>query len=194
MISHLEGRLAQVMATAVVVDVGGVGMLVHSTPAATAQWHAGERAQIFTHLVVREESLTLYGFPTAHERDAFVTLQNVQGVGPKLAVALLSVHTPEQLAHAVAVSDSSALERVPGVGQKVAARLLLELGGKLVAVGAPAVDDARAQVIAALEGLGWSAKAASMAVEDVTEGPVDVSEVPEVLKAALQQMGGSRVR
>ena len=193
MISQLTGVAARVSATSAVVDVNGVGMLVLCTPATLAGIRHGQSVTLHTHLVVREDSLTLFGFASAGERDTFETLQSVQGVGPKLALAMLAVHPPEQLAAAVAAGDRAALERVPGVGAKVAARLLLELGGKLVVDAAPAaVGDARDQVTDALVSLGWNAKAAQSAVDAVTEGPIGESDVPATLRAALQRLGGAR--
>jgi len=193
MISQLTGVAARVSATSVVVDVNGVGMLVLCTPGTLAGIRHNQPVTLHTQLIVREDSLTLYGFGTAGERDAFETLQSVQGVGPKLALAMLAVHPPEQLAAAVAAGDRAALERVPGVGAKVAARLLLELGGKLVVDAAPAAaGDARDQVTDALVSLGWNAKAAQAAVDAVADGPVEPADVPATLRAALQRLGGSR--
>jgi len=193
MISQLTGVAARVSATSVVVDVNGVGMLVLCTPGTLAGIRHNQPVTLHTQLIVREDSLTLYGFGTAGERDAFETLQSVQGVGPKLALAMLAVHPPEQLAASVAAGDRAALERVPGVGAKVAARLLLELGGKLVVDAAPAAaGDARDQVTDALVSLGWNAKAAQAAVDAVADGPVEPADVPATLRAALQRLGGSR--
>lgn len=182
--------------SSVVVDVGGMGYLVQSTPATLAELRPQMQVRLFTHLVVREDALTLFGFAGASERATFMALQSVQGVGPRLALAMLAVHSPQSLADAVATGDRSALEKVPGIGAKVAARLLLELGGKLTlpaqegARNAPV--DGRAQVEEALIGLGWNAKAAQKAVEAVTDGPIDDSRVSDVLRAALQTLGGSR--
>ncbi len=197
MISQLTGTVLSVDASAVVLDVAGVGYRLLATPAALAGLRAGQHASLATHLVVREDSLTLFGFDSGHERDMFETLQSVQGVGPRLALALLSVLDPHALATAVAAGDRKALERVPGVGAKVGARLLLELGGKLVLPeGAPpmtvAVPDSREQVVEALVSLGWQARAAAAAVDAASPGPVTADAVPVVLRAALQSLGGPR--
>ncbi len=193
MIAQLSGTAAHVSTTSAVIDVNGVGMLVQCTPGTLAGIRHGQQVTLHTQLIVREDSLTLYGFSTAAERDAFETLQSVQGVGPKLALAMLAVHPPEQLAAAVAAGATSALERGPGVGAKVAARLLLELGGKLVVDAAPAATgDARDQVTDALVSLGWNAKAAQAAVDAVADGPIASDDVPATLRAALQRLGGSR--
>lgn len=196
MIAQLTGVVASVRAATAVVDVGGVGMLVHSTPATLTELRPGVEARFYTQLVVREDSLTLYGFAGESERDTFETLQTVQGVGPKLALAMLAVHSPTVLYQAVAEGDRKVLEKVPGIGAKVAARLLLELGGKL---SLPGVDDApssgsdaRDQVEEALVALGWNAKVASKAVESVAPAPISQDQVPHVLKEALKSMGGSR--
>lgn len=197
MIAQLTGTVLSVSASSLVLDVGGVGYRVVATPATLAAVRAHQEASLATHLVVREDSMTLYGFESAHERDMFETLQSVQGVGPRLALALLAVHDPASLVDAIAAGDHKALQRVPGVGAKVAARLLLELGGKLTlpegATGAPAgPSDARDQVIEALESLGWSAKQAATAVDAVTDGTVAPADVASTLRAALQSLGGSR--
>ncbi|MGC4174087.1 Holliday junction branch migration protein RuvA [Demequina sp.] len=194
MIAQLTGSVAHVGATSAVIDVNGVGMLVLCTPATLAGIRTGQQVTLHTQLVVREDSLTLFGFATASERDAFETLQSVQGVGPKLALAMLAVHAPDQLAAAVAAGDRSALERVPGVGAKVASRLLLELGGKLVidATAPTSAGDARGQVVDALVSLGWNAKAAASAVDAVADGPVAEADVASTLRAALQKLGGQR--
>ncbi|NTV38455.1 MAG: Holliday junction branch migration protein RuvA [Demequinaceae bacterium] len=197
MISQLTGTVLSAGASALVLDVGGVGYRMLATPATLGGLRAGQHASLATHLVVREDSMTLYGFDDAHERDMFETLQSVQGVGPRLALALLSVLDPHALATAVAAGDRKALERVPGVGAKVAARLLLELGGKLsLPEGAgptsSAGPDSREQVVEALVSLGWQARAAAAAVDAVSTGPVAAADVPVVLRAALQSLGGTR--
>jgi len=192
MIAQLTGTVATVRASGAIIDVGGVGMHVLATPSTLAGLRTGEPTVLHTHLVVREDSLTLFGFATTGERDTFETLQSVQGVGPKLALALLSVLPPAELAAAVAEGNRAALERVPGVGAKVAARLLLELGGKLVLDAPVAGGDERAQVVEALVGLGWNAKVAAKAVDDASPGAVTQQDVAATLRAALQALGGPR--
>ncbi|WP_062133578.1 Holliday junction branch migration protein RuvA [Demequina aestuarii] len=195
MISQLAGTVLSVRASTAVVEVGGVGLLVHSTPATLAELRAHQEARFFTQLVVREESLTLFGFTAESERDTFEALQSVQGVGPRLALAMLAVHSPESLSQAVANGDRQALEQVPGIGAKVAARLLLELGGKLSLPepsATPTTPDARDQVEEALVALGWNQKAAAKAVENVAPTPIADADVPTTLKAALKAMGGAR--
>lgn len=195
MIASVSGRVLSVTAGAAVVEVGGVGMQVLGTPGALAELHVGQQVTMHTHLVVREDSLTLFGFPTAAERHTFEALQSVSGVGPRLALAMLAVHSPDALATAVAAGDRAALEKVPGIGAKVAARLLLELGGKLSLpdVAAPAREpDARDQVVEGLVGLGWPAKAAQQAVDAVAPDPIAAPDVSATLRDALKQLGGTR--
>ncbi len=198
MISQLTGTVLTVSASALVIDVNGVGYRVLATPATLAALRAGQHASLATHLVVREDSMTLFGFESSHERDMFETLQSVAGVGPRLALALLSVHDPVSLAQVIAAGDQKALQRVPGVGAKVAARLLLELGGKLTlpedapASAAGPRPDARDQVVEALVSLGWPAKSAQGAVDAVAPDAIGAEAVPATLRAALQSLGGSR--
>jgi Holliday junction DNA helicase RuvA len=194
MIALIVGEVAHVGVSAAVIEVGGVGMRVEATPGTLAELRVGQSARLHTTLVVREESLTLFGFGAQGERDTFETLQSVQGVGPRLALAMLAVHSPQSLAAAVASGDRKALEQVPGVGAKVAARLLLELGGKLdlSATGGSVAVDARGQVEEALVGLGWNAKVAAKAIDGVVDGPVTQADVPDVLRRALQALGGTR--
>ncbi|GEL93665.1 Holliday junction branch migration protein RuvA [Cellulomonas composti] len=205
MIASVQGTVLAVRLDAAVVDVGGVGMLVHATPGTLAHLRVGQRATLHTSLVVREDSLTLFGFTDDDEREVFETVQTVSGVGPRLALAMLAVHAPEELRRAVADEDLKALERVPGIGRKGAQRIVLELRDRLgapvraVAGGSGTVsgpgDDRRQQVVDALVGLGWNAKAADDAVTTVlagTEGPVGPDEVAGVLRAALRTLGGGR--
>lgn len=196
MIAQLTGTVLSVGAATAVIDVGGVGMLVQSTPSTLADLRPGAQTRFFTQLVVREDSLTLYGFGAESERDTFELLQKVQGVGPRLALAMLAVHSPSSLSQAIAAGDAKALQQVPGIGAKVAARLLLDLGGKLLLPeqdGAPAAPgDARGEVEDALVALGWNTKAAAGAVAAVASGPITQAEVPATLKAALKSMGAAR--
>lgn len=203
MIASVHGTVLTVRLDSAVVEVGGVGMLVQATPTTLAGLRVGQPARLFTSLVVREDSLTLFGFADADERDVFEVLQTVTGVGPRLALAMLAVHTPDGLRRAVAEEDLAALVRVPGIGRKGAQRIVLELGDRLGApaahAGAPASaatsPDHRDQVVEALVGLGWPLRAAQEAVTGVLDGgqmPVGADEVPGVLRAALRVLGGSR--
>ena len=134
MIASLRGRVVSVRLDAVVLEVGGVGLLVQATPGTLAELRPGQEAQLSTSMVVREDALTLFGFADDDERDVFEIVQTVSGIGPRLALAMLAVHTPEGLRTAVAAQDLTALMRVPGIGRKGAQRIVLELTDRL---GAP---------------------------------------------------------
>ena len=202
MIASVRGRVLAVRLDAVVVEVGGAGLLLQATPATLAELRPGHEAELATSLVVREDALTLFGFADADERDVFEVVQTVSGIGPRLALAMLAVHTPDGLRAAVAGGDLTALMKVPGIGRKGAQRIVLELtdrlGAPVTATAAepspPAADAAHDQVVEALVGLGWSAKQASDAVVAVTADgaatarPVDVAGT---LRAALRHLGRS---
>lgn len=197
MIASLRGEVRAVRLDSVVVEVGGVGMHVRATPGTIAALRTGTQAELATSLVVREDSLTLYGFVDEDERDTFEILQTVSGVGPRLALAMLAVHTPDGLRRAVAEEDVAALTRVPGIGRKSAQRIVLELGDRLGAAtggSAPvaAAPDQRGQVVEALVGLGWHPKAAQDAVASVVEDGMTVThdDVAAVLRSALRTLGG----
>lgn len=199
MIASVRGPVRHVGLDHLVVEVGGVGLLVHTTPATASESRTGAEVTLETTLVVREESLTLYGFAGRDAKALFEQVQTVSGVGPRLALAMLSVHAPEAVRVAIATGDLAALTKVPGIGRKSAERLVLELKDKIGAAGvdpaaspvAPtAGDDAVAtQVRAALEGLGWSAKQAADAVRSVTSADGAPREVAAVLRAALRELG-----
>lgn len=202
MIASVHGTVLAVRLDSAVLEVGGVGLLVQATPATLAGLRVGQQARVFTALVVREDSLTLFGFADDDEREVFETVQTVSGVGPRLALAMLAVHTPDGLRRAVADEDLAALMRVPGIGRKGAQRIVLELGERLGVptggAGAPATAlsaDHREQVVDALVGLGWPLRAAQDAVAavlDGSSGPVGADEVPGVLRAALRSLGSAR--
>jgi Holliday junction DNA helicase RuvA len=199
-IAHVRGVVEQIGLDSAVIDVGGIGHRVHATPGTLATLRHGATVTLATSLVVREDSMTLFGFAETDERDVFETLQTVSGVGPRLALAMLAVHTPDGLRRAVLDEDFKALQRVPGIGLKGAQRIVLELKDRIGApasVSAPAAavfgGDRRDQVVEALVGLGWNARAAGDAVSTVlegTEGPVAADEVAGVLRAALRTLGG----
>ncbi len=199
MIASVAGVVQRLRLDAAVVAVGGVGVLVHASPRTLAGLREGASVELATSLVVREDSLTLFGFTDDDERATFETLQTVSGIGPRLALAMLAVHEPEALRRAVATDDLAALRKVPGVGLKGAQRMVLELKGKLGLPGAanhaaadhePPDDDTwRGQVREALVGLGWAAKAADDAVAKVAPAAGEPVDVPAVLRAALQRLG-----
>jgi Holliday junction DNA helicase RuvA len=184
MISHLDGRVSAIAPEGAVIEVGGVGLLVQCTPGTLATLRRGERARVATSLVVREDALTLFGFAADDERDVFELLQTASGVGPRLALAMLAVFTPDELRRAVAAEDVTALTRVPGIGRKGAQRIVLELAGRLgppgpagrqgelgqlaaAGLGRPAAPPWRDQVRAGLLNLGWQAREADQAISAV---------------------------
>ncbi|MBH5337940.1 Holliday junction branch migration protein RuvA [Streptomyces pactum] len=208
MIAFVSGPVAALAPDSAVIEVGGVGMAVQCTPATLSRLSVGEPARLATSLVVREDSLTLYGFADDDERQVFELLQTASGVGPRLAQAMLAVHTPDALRLAVAGGDEKALTAVPGIGKKGAQRLLLELKDRLgepvgtgrAAAGAAAtrVPGWRDQLTAALVGLGYAGREADEAVEAVApqaEAAVAEGGTPQVsqlLRAALQSLNRAR--
>lgn len=197
MIARLTGTVTQIGPTSVVIDVGGIGILALCGPATTAGLRLGERATLATSLVVREDSLTLYGFANSDEREFFELLQTATGVGPKLAQAALSVLAPDDLRQAIATENLVQLMKVPGVGRKGAQRLVIELKDKInltrlddqpLPAGAPAVW--RTQVSQGLQGLGWSARDADGACDEVESMVTDDPgvSVAVLMRAALQTL------
>jgi holliday junction DNA helicase RuvA len=211
-IASVNGRVAAVSPDGAVVEVGGVGLTVQCTPGTIARLQVGEQARLSTSLIVREDSLTLYGFADDDERQLFELLQTANGVGPRLAQAVLAIHPPREVRRAVSMGDLKALMQVPGIGKKGAERLVLELRDRL---GAPTTDTSfdggaalpagvgpitpvapwRDQLSAAIVGLGWSgrdADTALLALSPVADeqlaatGRVDVAVL---LRQALQLLG-----
>ncbi len=205
MIASLRGTVLSVALDSTVVEVGGVGMAVRATPATLAGLKRGETAYLATTLVVREDSLTLYGFASDDARDLFVLVQSVTGVGPRIALAMLAVFAPDELRATLSAGDAKALTRVPGIGQKGADRLVLELRDK-VAAAVPSTSTAagttaavppwRDKLVDALTGLGWTARQAGDAVvavtRDGTDPAVGSGEVSVLLRRALSVLGGKR--
>lgn len=203
MIAHLHGTVAGISPDGAVIDVGGVGLRVQCTPDTLATLKPGELARVATSLVVREDSLTLFGFGSDDERNVFELLQTASGIGPRLALAMLAVHSPDALRKAVANEDLKALTMVPGIGNKGAQRIILELKDRLGAPGdligaqglAPAARTAsswRDQVASGLVNLGWSARdadAAIAAVEAEYEQAGNATpDVATALRAALRKL------
>jgi holliday junction DNA helicase RuvA len=215
MIASVNGRIAAVSPDGAVVEVGGVGLAVQCTPGTIARLQVGQQARLSTSLVVREDSLTLYGFADDDERQLFELLQTANGVGPRLAQAVLAIHPPREVRRAVTMGDLKALMQVPGIGKKGAERLVLELRDRL---GAPTGDTSldgpagalpagavpitpvalwRDQLTSALVGLGWSsreAETALSALEPVAQEQLAGTgrvEVAVLLRQALQLLGRS---
>jgi Holliday junction DNA helicase RuvA len=200
-IAHLNGTVAGVSPDGAVIDVGGVGLRVQCTPDTLASLKQGERARVATSLVVREDSLTLFGFASEDERNIFELLQTASGIGPRLALAMLAVHSPDALRRAVAAEDLNALTMVPGIGKKGAERIVLELRDRLGAPGdygaagtgravRTAESSWRDQVQSGLVNLGWSVRDADAAVTAV-EAEANGGPAPDVasaLRAALRKL------
>jgi len=200
MIASLTGTVEYVGLDRLILGVGGVGLLVHTTPAIAGTHRVGAEGTLSTSLVVREDSLTLFGFATPAEREMFETVQTVSGVGPRLALAMLSVMGPDELRLAISGGDTRALTKIPGIGAKSAERLVLELRDKVGRLpgaptsGAPALSGAvaggwQAPVTEALVGLGWNAKQAEGAVDKVaaTE-PAEDGDIAAYLRLALREL------
>ncbi|MCA1781041.1 MAG: Holliday junction branch migration protein RuvA [Intrasporangiaceae bacterium] len=196
MIASLSGVVERAGLDRLVIVVGGVGMLVHTTPATAAACRTGTETHLSTTLVVREDSLTLYGFATADEREMFEIVQSVSGVGPRISLAMLSVMGPQDLRLALSAGDTKALTKVPGIGAKSAERLVLELRDKVgrvsgasTAAPAPSVPSGggwQEQVSEALTGLGYSVKQAGDAVAKVATGHPDEHNISTLLRLALR--------
>jgi holliday junction DNA helicase RuvA len=205
-IAHLRGTVAAVAPDGAVIEVGGVGMRVQCTPGTLATLRPGEPALVATSLVVREDSLTLFGFGSDDERNVFELLQTASGVGPRLALAMLAVHSPNALRRAVSGEDLAALTMVPGIGKKGAERIVLELRDRLGPPGEtgaaggvpggrpPQVPQWRDQVQSGLVNLGWAARDADLAIAALAEdGTIDAAsgepvDVAMVLRAALRKL------
>ena len=197
MIVSVSGAVAAVTADAVVVQVGGVGLALLATPGTRARLRVGDDVTLATSLVVREDSLTLYGFSDDDERRMFELLQGATGVGPKLAQAVLTVHPPEAVRRALQTEDLVALTMVPGIGRKGAQRLVLELKDRVSAVpvaGATPGAGWRDLLTGALTGLGWTAaQADEVVVRLAGSHPAAVdADVPALLREALTLMGRAR--
>ncbi len=216
MIASVAGRVAAVSPDGAVVEVGGIGLAVQCTPGTIARLQVGESARLATSLVVREDSLTLYGFADDDERQLFELLQTANGVGPRLAQAVLAIHPPRDVRRAVATGDLKALMQVPGIGRKGAERLVLELRDRIgaptgdvsldaVAAAAGATGSAavapvapwRDQLTTALVGLGWTVREAEGALAQlapVVEEQIEATgsvDVAVLLRQALRLLGRS---
>ena len=205
MIASLRGNVLEVSLTGAVIEVGGVGVAIQATPATKARRRTRHEGIVHTERVVRDDYHSLFGFADADERHCFRVLLGAKGVGAKLALAVLAVHTPDALRRAVAGQDVAALKRVPGLGPKGAQRVMIDVGDRL---GAPAGEEPapaaapatgagqpNPDVVGALVQLGWNEAIASRAVAAVemerSEQGAEPS-VPELLRASLRRLGGGR--
>lgn len=202
MIAFVSGPVAALAPDSAVVEVGGIGIAVQCAPNTLSGLRMGQQARLATSLVVREDSLTLYGFRDDDERQTFELLQTASGVGPRLAQAMLAVHSPDALRRAVATADEKTLIAVPGIGKRGAQKLLLELKDRLgaplgtaPAVGSPVTTGWRDQLHAALIGLGYATREADEAIAAVApqaEAAEGTPQVGQLLKAALQTLNRAR--
>jgi len=215
MISSVRGQVLSVSLDHAVIEVGGVGLAVRTTPATLAGLRRGEQARLATTLVVREDSLTLFGFASDEAKELFELVQSVSGVGPKIALALLAVLDPDQLRLALSSGDTVTLTRAPGIGKKGAERLVLELRDKVGTVGTAGTAGAsaaspgtgaapgasaglawRSQISEALVGLGFTAKQADDATAAVAADAADPAvadgDVGVLLRRALGLLGRNR--
>jgi holliday junction DNA helicase RuvA len=196
MIAFVRGQVAAVTLSSAVLEVGGVGLELMCAPGTLATLRVGQQAVLPTSMVVREDSLTLFGFADEDEKQTFELLQTASGVGPKLAQAMLAVLSTDDLRLAIAGDDVKTLTRVPGIGQKGAQRIILELRDRIGAptgagrTAAPATPGAqwRDQVHQGLVGLGWPARDAEKAVDAVAPQAGDVPDVASLLRAALRTL------
>lgn len=198
MIAHLRGTVTAVGATHVVIDLAGFGIRASVTPATATSVRLGQPTELQTSMVVREDSMTLYGFATADERDCFELAMSASGVGPKIALAMLSVLSPDELRGAIASGDHKTLTRTPGLGPKGAQKVVLELKDKVHALGpvttpgahpaAAVTEPWREQVAQGLQGLGWSAKDADAACDRVAGLAETETSVAVLMRAALQSL------
>ncbi|WP_068188058.1 Holliday junction branch migration protein RuvA [Mycobacterium sp. UM_CSW] len=197
MIASVRGEVLEVALDHVVIEAAGVGYRVNATPSTLATLRQGSEARLITAMIVREDSMTLYGFTDAQTRDLFLTLLSVSGVGPRLAMATLAVHDAATLRQVLHDGDVTALTRVPGIGKRSAERMVLELRDKVGAVaatnGAPLVNGhaVRSPVVEALVGLGFAAKQAEEATDKVLAGDHEAT-TSSALRAALSLLGKSR--
>jgi Holliday junction DNA helicase RuvA len=195
MIAFVRGTVAGVSLNSVVLEVGGVGLELNCTPGTIASLRLGAEATLPTSMVVREESLTLFGFLDDDEKSVFEMLQTASGVGPKLAQAMLAVHSPDELRRAITTEDVRTLTTVPGIGQKGAQRIILELKdrigpptGAVKSLPVHREEAWRDQVRTGLVGLGWSAKEADTAMDQVAPTEGEAPDVAGLLRAALRTL------
>lgn len=201
MIAQLEGTIADISSDSAVISASGIGFAVHMSSPDIARLHIGSHARIYTHLVVSQDAVSLYGFCDKRAKDLFLNLQKVSGVGPKAALAFLSALSVDQLIDAISNQDVTALTRAKGVGKRVAQKVILELSGKIATVNEEKVSVQTvprniAHVIDGLVSLGWHSDEVRAAVDEVTTDLVDKStgdipddQVPQVLRAALTTLG-----
>ena len=205
MIGMLRGHVESVDAASAIIEVGGVGYEVRMPSADLASMHAGQEIKVYTLLNVSQDAITLFGFGTLASKRMFLQLQKVSGIGPKVALALLSTLPPDRLAKAVADGDTAALSKAPGLGKKGAQKIILELAGRIdldqIQPEADGLSESRdpgaRQVIEGLVSLGWRPQTAEEAVRQACDAasiatPISAEDVPRVLKLALSSLDRGR--
>ncbi|MFA3896868.1 Holliday junction branch migration protein RuvA [Rhodococcus qingshengii] len=198
MIASVRGEVLDIALDHAVIEASGVGYRVNATPVTLGALHRGSEARLFTTMIVREDSMTLYGFSDTESKDLFSLLQTVSGVGPRLAMATLAVLEPDALRRALSEGNLTALTRVPGIGKRGAERMVVELRDKVDAVATTAGaasgvvgSSIRDQIVEALEGLGFPIKQAEQATDSVlAESPEATTSV--ALRSALSLLGKTR--
>ncbi|KKW64981.1 Holliday junction branch migration protein RuvA [Mycolicibacterium elephantis] len=193
MIASIRGEVLDIALDHVVIEAAGVGYKVMATPSALATLRRGSEARLITAMIVREDSMTLYGFPDGDARDLFLTLLGVSGIGPSIALGALAMYDGPTLRQAIAESDITALTRIPKVGKKTAELMVLSLRDKMGAItptGAAAVNghSVRGPVVEALVGLGFAAKQAEEATDKVLANDPEATQA-SALRAALSMLG-----
>ena len=198
MIAFIRGIVQAVSHDHVVVDIGSVGLTATCTAPTALSLHAGDRVELLTSMVIREDGWTLYGFVDADERTIFEQVQTVTGIGPRIALAVLSTLSPDEVRNAIATDDLNALTKIPGIGRKGAQRLVLELKDKLgVSSGASSTRATAnpvgwlASVTAGLVSLGWSQREAESAADSIVPLAAEYGDNPDIgalLKAALRSL------
>jgi holliday junction DNA helicase RuvA len=194
MIASIRGEVLEVALDHVVVEACGVGYRVNATPSTLSTLHRGAEVRLVTAMIVREDSMTLYGFAESDARDLFSTLLSVSGVGPKIALATLAVHDAPALRQALADGDVTALTRVPGIGKRSAERMVLELRDKVGPVGSSIGQSAinghsvRGPVVEALVGLGFAPKQAEETTDKVMANDPEAN-TSVALHSALSMLG-----
>lgn len=205
MIGMLHGQVDSIDAVSAIIEVGGVGYETRMPSADLASMHVGQTVKVYTSLNVSQDAITLYGFSSLASKRMFLQLQKVSGIGPKVALSLLSTLPPERLARAVADGDATALAKAPGLGKKGAQKIILELKGSIdlsqIEGASPETrsteDTGSEQVVEGLMSLGWRQQDAVHAVQDVCESnhidiPLGDDDVPRVLKLALASLDRGR--
>ena len=191
MIAFVKGTISEISALGAVIEVGGVGMNLVTSANALKGKKIGDLVQVPTVMIVREDAMTLYGFEDENEKEMFLLLQTVSGIGPRMALNAISVMGEKKLSNAIANADIGSLTSVPGIGKKGAQRLILELADKLTSNKSQNFESWKDSLVAALVGLGWNRKDATSAADQVAT-PENESDLSDALRSALQILSKNR--